>query len=77
MKLQASGDGGARIEIYDNGPGIDPDRREDIFLPFYTTRPDGTGVGLSFARQIVVAHGGTIPRACRRSAERRLSPSFE
>ena len=60
MTLQPSGDGGARIEIYDNGPGIDPDRREDIFLPFYTTRPDGTGVGLSFARQIVVAHGGTI-----------------
>jgi len=60
LALQPSGDGGARIEIYDNGPGIDPDRREDIFLPFYTTRPDGTGVGLSFARQIVVAHGGTI-----------------
>ena len=61
LTLQPSGDGGgARIEIYDNGPGIDPGRREDIFLPFYTTRPDGTGVGLSFARQIVVAHGGTI-----------------
>jgi len=60
LKLQPSGDGGARVEIYDNGPGIDPDRREDIFLPFYTTKPDGTGVGLSFARQIVVAHGGTI-----------------
>lgn len=60
LTLQPSGDGGARIEIYDNGPGIDPDRQEDIFLPFYTTKPDGTGVGLSFARQIVVAHGGTI-----------------
>ena len=60
MTVKPTGDGGARIEIYDNGPGIDPARREDIFLPFYTTRPDGTGVGLSFARQIVVAHGGTI-----------------
>ena len=60
MIVQPTGEGGARIEIYDNGPGVDPDRREDIFLPFYTTRPDGTGVGLSFARQIVVAHGGTI-----------------
>jgi len=60
LVLQPSGDGGARIEIYDNGPGIDADRQEDIFLPFYTTKPDGTGVGLSFARQIVVAHGGTI-----------------
>ena len=60
MTVQPTAEGGARIEIYDNGPGIDPDRREDIFLPFYTTRPDGTGVGLSFARQIVIAHGGTI-----------------
>ena len=60
MTVQSTAEGGARIEIYDNGPGIDPDRREDIFLPFYTTRPDGTGVGLSFARQIVIAHGGTI-----------------
>jgi two-component system nitrogen regulation sensor histidine kinase NtrY len=63
LTLQPSGEGGARIEVYDNGPGIEPDRREDIFLPFYTTRPDGTGVGLSFARQIVVAHGGTISAA--------------
>jgi len=60
MALQPIGEGNVRIEVGDNGPGIDPDRREDIFLPFYTTRPDGNGVGLSFARQVVVAHGGTI-----------------
>lgn len=48
------------IEVADNGPGIAPDRREDVFLPFFTTRADGSGVGLSFARQIVLAHGGTI-----------------
>jgi signal transduction histidine kinase len=52
--------GGARIEVFDNGPGIDPARREDIFLPFYTTRPNGNGVGLSFARQVIIAHGGSI-----------------
>jgi two-component system nitrogen regulation sensor histidine kinase NtrY len=63
LSVQPIGEGGARIEVYDNGPGIEPDRREDIFLPFYTTRPDGTGVGLSFARQIIVAHGGTISAA--------------
>ena len=60
-----------RIEVYDNGPGIDPDRREDIFLPFYTTRPDGNGVGLSFARQVIIAHGGTIT-AARLAAWRRI-----
>ena len=55
--------GGVRIEVFDNGPGIDPDRREDIFLPFYTTRADGNGVGLSFARQVIIAHGGSITAA--------------
>ena len=40
--------------------GSIPDRREDIFLPFYTTRADGNGIGLSFARQVIIAHGGSI-----------------
>ena len=48
------------IEVRDNGPGIDPERREDIFLPFYTTHKGGSGVGLSFARQVALAHGGSI-----------------
>ena len=49
-----------RIEVRDNGPGIPDDRREDIFLPFYTTHKGGSGVGLSFARQVALAHGGSI-----------------
>jgi signal transduction histidine kinase len=49
-----------RIEVRDNGPGIPDDRREDIFLPFYTTHRGGSGVGLSFARQVALAHGGSI-----------------
>jgi signal transduction histidine kinase len=49
-----------RIEVRDNGPGIAQDRREDIFLPFYTTHKGGSGVGLSFARQVALAHGGSI-----------------
>jgi len=53
-------DGGCRIEVRDNGPGIPEDRREDIFLPFYTTHKGGSGVGLSFARQVALAHGGSI-----------------
>ena len=48
------------IEIRDNGPGIPADRRDDVFLPFYTTHSGGSGVGLSFARQVALAHGGTI-----------------
>jgi two-component system nitrogen regulation sensor histidine kinase NtrY len=49
-----------RIEVRDNGSGIPEDRREDIFLPFYTTHERGSGVGLSFARQVALAHGGSI-----------------
>jgi signal transduction histidine kinase len=49
-----------RIEVRDNGPGIPEDRREDVFLPFYTTHKGGSGVGLSFARQVALAHGGSI-----------------
>jgi len=52
--------GQCRIEVRDNGPGIAQDRREDIFLPFYTTHKGGSGVGLSFARQVALAHGGSI-----------------
>jgi nitrogen fixation/metabolism regulation signal transduction histidine kinase len=52
--------GRVRIEVRDNGPGIPSERREDIFLPFYTTHHGGSGVGLSFARQVALAHGGSI-----------------
>ena len=52
--------GHSRIEVRDNGPGIPEERREDIFLPFYTTHKGGSGVGLSFARQVALAHGGSI-----------------
>jgi len=48
------------IAIADNGPGIPPDLAAEIFLPFFTTKAGGTGVGLSLARRIVTAHGGTI-----------------
>ena len=52
--------GRCRIEVRDNGAGIPEDRRDDIFLPFYTTHKGGSGVGLSFARQVALAHGGSI-----------------
>lgn len=48
------------ISVEDNGPGIVESARSDIFLPFFTTRPTGTGVGLNLVRQIVVAHGWQI-----------------
>lgn len=60
LSISRGARGEYRLEVRDNGPGIPADRREDIFLPFYTTHRGGSGVGLSFARQVVLAHGGTI-----------------
>ena len=52
--------GGVTIEVSDNGPGIPAEIAAKIFVPFFTTRPDGSGVGLALSRQIMIAHGGTI-----------------
>ena len=48
------------IEVKDNGRGILPDHLPSIFRPFYTTKGDGTGLGLSLARRIVEDHHGRI-----------------
>lgn len=60
LAISRQAGGRYRIEVRDNGPGIPSDRREDVFLPFYTTHKGGSGVGLSFARQVALAHGGSI-----------------
>ena len=60
LRVQREATGRCRIDVEDNGPGIPVDRRDDIFLPFYTTHKGGSGVGLSFARQVALAHGGSI-----------------
>ena len=48
------------ITITDNGCGIAPERIKDIFLPFYTTKEKGSGIGLSLCRQIMLLHGGEL-----------------
>jgi signal transduction histidine kinase len=57
VKLQGSM---AIVEVADNGRGIAPDHLPNIFRPFYTTKGDGTGLGLSLARRIVEDHHGRI-----------------
>jgi signal transduction histidine kinase len=48
------------LQIRDNGPGIPPDVQERIFVPFFTTKDDGSGIGLSLSRQIMRLHGGAL-----------------
>jgi nitrogen fixation/metabolism regulation signal transduction histidine kinase len=60
LSFSESSSGRAQIEVADNGPGIPDSLAQDVFLPFFTTKAKGTGVGLSLARQVVLAHGGSI-----------------
>ena len=62
MDLSAQLDGRGRvvIRVQDNGPGILEDVQERIFIPFFTTKRDGSGIGLALSRQIMRVHRGTI-----------------
>jgi signal transduction histidine kinase len=51
---------GAVLEIRDNGPGVAPEHRAEIFKPYFTTHQKGTGLGLAVVEQIVLAHGWEI-----------------
>ena len=48
------------IAVSDNGAGLATENAEQIFVPFFTTKPDGSGIGLSLVRQIALAHGGGV-----------------
>jgi two-component system nitrogen regulation sensor histidine kinase NtrY len=52
--------GRTQIEVADNGPGVPDALQQEVFLPFFTTKAKGTGVGLSLARQVVLAHRASI-----------------
>ena len=54
-----SGDGAA-ISVEDSGAGVAEAHAADIFRPFFTTKPDGSGIGLALARQAVVSQGGQL-----------------
>ena len=48
------------ICVIDNGPGIPEENLDEIFVPFFTTRQNGSGIGLSISRQIMRVHGGNL-----------------
>ena len=56
--------GEARLWVRDEGPGLSS--MTNLFVPFYTTKPSGSGIGLVLSRQVVEAHGGHLSLANRR-----------
>ena len=52
--------GNINIEVADNGPGIPQELVKKVFVPFFTTKEQGSGVGLALARQVMTAHGGFV-----------------
>lgn len=62
VRLQAAIDERGRtvLQVIDNGPGIVPEALDKVFIPFFTTKKDGSGIGLSLSREVMRQHGGTL-----------------
>jgi signal transduction histidine kinase len=60
MTADRNPEGRVVLTIKDNGPGMDADTLEKIFVPFFTTKETGSGIGLSLSRQIIRLHNGSI-----------------
>jgi two-component system, NtrC family, nitrogen regulation sensor histidine kinase NtrY len=60
LKSYIKDNGNTIIEVNDNGPGVVPGALEQIFIPFYSTKKEGSGIGLAISRQIMLMHNGYI-----------------
>jgi len=60
VSLSKTSGGDIEIKVSDTGVGIPEDKIDDIFQPYYSTKPTGTGIGLAVVDNIIATHGGTI-----------------
>jgi signal transduction histidine kinase len=60
LRGEINENGRVQITVFDNGPGITGDLMDKIFIPFFTTKESGSGIGLSLSRQIMMLHGGSL-----------------
>ncbi|QJX00638.1 sensor histidine kinase [Frigoriglobus tundricola] len=65
VRTRATPNGTLTVEVADTGPGIDPNMADRLFTPFVTTKPTGTGLGLTVARRVATDHGGALTAANR------------
>jgi signal transduction histidine kinase len=63
--VEAPEEGGCRISVLDRGPGVSDEVMESVFVPFFTTKPTGSGLGLALSREIVELHQGRLGLARR------------
>ncbi len=63
--IETGTEGGCRISVLDRGPGISDEVMQNVFLPFFTTKPSGDGLGLALSREIVELHQGRLGLARR------------
>ena len=63
--VEAAEEGGFRISVLDRGPGVSEEVMESVFVPFFTTKPTGSGLGLALSREIVELHQGRLGLARR------------
>ncbi|MGZ5007366.1 MAG: sensor histidine kinase, partial [Methylobacter sp.] len=60
IQSHLTSDNAIQVRVKDNGPGLNEDHRQQILTPFYTTKADGMGMGLSISRSLIEAHDGSL-----------------
>lgn len=65
------------VVVADNGPGIIPEAIKKVFIPFYTTKEQGSGIGMAPSRQIMQLHGGTLDLESNPDVETRFVLTFK
>jgi nitrogen fixation/metabolism regulation signal transduction histidine kinase len=60
LRVTSDPDGASKIDVLDRGPGFSPEAMQNAVLPLYTTKPNGSGMGLALSREVAEAHGGSL-----------------
>jgi two-component system nitrogen regulation sensor histidine kinase NtrY len=60
LRVVSDADGATEVDVLDRGPGFAPEAMQNAVLPLYTTKPNGSGMGLALSREVAEAHGGSL-----------------